>query len=101
MDDTAMYHSCGSQVDLMLPLNIELSLVSKWLRANKLTLNTSKTKYMVFGSRQWLLNLEPYTLKINGENLEMVSEFKYLGVYLNESLSFDKHVDDLYGKTSN
>ena len=41
-------------------LNAELVLVTEWLKANKLTLNTEKTYYMVFhrGRRKTLQNVK-------------------------------------------
>ena len=64
-DDTAMYTSCHSNVELMMNLNIDLSTISEWLRANKLTVNVNKTKYVVFGSRHMLKDKPDLNLKIS------------------------------------
>ena len=50
-DDTAIYCSSSSIIDIVLSLRIDLTSVNEWLRANKLTLNVSKTKYMFMGSK--------------------------------------------------
>ena len=42
-DDTAMYFASRPQVDIMLTLRLELSTVSEWSKANRLTLNVNKT----------------------------------------------------------
>ena len=47
-DDTALYTSADSQVEIMLNFRVELSIVSKWLKANRLTLNAGKTKFIIF-----------------------------------------------------
>ena len=53
-DDTALYTGANSHIELLLNLRLELSIVSEWLKANRLTLNTKKTKFVIFGSRQKL-----------------------------------------------
>ena len=71
-DDTAMYASSNSYIDLMLTLLLELAVVSEWLAANKLTLNITKTKYVIFGKNQLLANTPNYNLQINGQSLSRV-----------------------------
>lgn len=53
-----------------------------------LNINVAKTKFMVF-SRQPYLNA---SLQINGQNVERVSSFKYLGCYITEQLDPEKEV---------
>ena len=98
-DDTTVYCSSHSYVDIVLALRIEASNIIQWLRANKLTLNVSKTKFMVFGTRQKLKNVADIPLHADGEVIERVQHFKYLGVILDETLSFEEHIDTLYRKT--
>ena len=54
-DDTALYFSAQNPDDIRTTLTNEMEVVSQWFRINKLTLNTKKTKVMVFGT--------PYRLK--------------------------------------
>ena len=51
-DDSALYCSCKSANDLQDKLN--LANVTNWMRSNKLTLNTAKSKFMLVGSRRRL-----------------------------------------------
>ncbi len=55
-DDTALFMQSVSYIDLILGLKIEMEFVFEWLKANKLTLNLKKTKFMVFGSKNRLRN---------------------------------------------
>ena len=87
-------------MDLMLTLRMELHTVSEWLKANRLTLNAAKTKYMIFATRPKIVNFGNYPLSIDGHHLECVSNFKYLGIILDEVLSFSEHVDHLHSKVS-
>ena len=80
-------------------MRIEASNIIQWLRVNKLTLNVSKTKFMVFGTRQKLKGVQELPLYADGEVIEWMHTFKYLGVYLDEGLTSENHVDHLYRKT--
>ena len=71
-------------------LSYELSEVYDWLTLNKLTLNISKTKFLVFRPIQRHNRIDTY-LKINGIEIEHVSEFKKLDVILDENLSWESH----------
>ncbi len=99
-DDTALYTSADSQVEIMLNLRIDLSIVYEWLNANKLTLNTSKTKYIVFGNKSNLTVKPDLNLTIGGKPIERVSSMKYLGVILDEHLTFDEHIQYILFKSS-
>ena len=81
-------------------LNSELSEVHDWLALNKLTLNITKTKFMVFHpTEKDITGLIP-ALEINGIEIERVSEFKNLGVIINENLSWKSHTNILSNKMS-
>ena len=100
-DDTALYNSNKSYIDLMLSLRIEMSTLSQWMLANKLTLNVKKTKLMIFGTKPKLARIPsvPMTLLLNNQVVEQVSKFKYLGFILDESLSYNDHIDYIYTKS--
>ncbi len=53
---------------------------------------------MIFGTRNKLRQVQDAPIFINGDLIERVSNFKYLGVYLDETLSFEKHIDYIYNK---
>ena len=80
----------------MLTLRLELSIVTEWLKANCLTLNVNKTKFVIFATRPKLNKFEDQSLFINGEPIDRVSSMKYLGLLLDEVLSFNGHVDYLH-----
>ena len=69
-------------------INIELTNIQEWLNINKLSLNVRKTKYMIFHHYQRnITNISP-TLKINCEPIERVTEFNFLGLIIDEHLSW-------------
>ena len=50
----------------------------------KLTMNMQKTKVIISGTSR----LDKYKFTINGENIEIVKEYKYLGILFSSSNSF-------------
>ena len=73
---------------------------SKWCAINALTINTSKTKTMLFGSRNKIKNSYRPDLFINKEQLQMVPTYKYLGVNLDQTLNFKYHLESLVSNIS-
>ena len=68
-------------------LNPDLESVNNWLVSNKLTLNATKTEFMLIGSRQRLNTLpRPAHLTIGGVPVNQVSTAKSLGVYIDRDL---------------
>ena len=94
-------HVCVDIIDMMLTLKVELSMVSEWLAANKLTLNIAKTKYVIFGKPRQLVNLPDYNLTIDDQHIERVQYMKYLGVSLDASLNFNQHISLIHNKAVN
>ena len=74
-------------------LNYELSKICDWLGANKLALNVSKTKFMVFHTvNKHVIYL---ILNINGNNTERVTNLNFLGLTLSSTLSWKHHIDKI------
>ena len=80
-------------------LNTDLLNISKRLIANKLTLNMTKTEFMLIGSRQKLntLTASP-VLSINGTPVNQVSTSKSLGVLIDANLTWGSHIKKLAKK---
>ena len=61
--------------------NKTLSLLYDWLCVNKLSLNTNKTKFILFHFHQKHINVNNVPiLKINNDIIEKVDSFKFLGL---------------------
>ena len=73
VDDTHLTLAGNSADSIELNLNKDLASVSKWLIANKLTLNESKTEFMLIGSRQRLRSfVHSPSLKLYGAQISQV-----------------------------
>ena len=93
-DDTHLLHFNESLKSLCNKVNSDLKLLGDWLNANKISLNTDKTEFILFRSRFNSLPFKPF-LKIAGKKIFPSSSVKYLGVYLDEHLTFSTHIANL------
>ena len=98
-DDTHITYA-GSDFHLIQSsLSHDLDKLSKWLVSNKLTLNATKTEFMLIGSRQRLSTLsDTLELSIDNVPIEQVSSVKSLGIYVDENLTWHSHIDKLCKK---
>ena len=96
-DDTTMYLSHDNVMSLANSMSEDLIHVSAWLIANCLTLNINKTYYIVFSHRQIPNDLR---VTIGPHLLDRKTHGKFLGVFLDEKLTFKEHIDSVTSKTS-
>lgn len=92
-DDTTLTFSPNKNVHadtLSRKINKELESINQWFCANKLSLNIEKTKFMLFHRpRSSKLDLN---LRIAGTQLEQVKTFRFLGLTLNEHMTWSDHI---------
>ena len=79
-DDTNLFHCDDSITNLILVLNRELQHISDWFKANKLSLNASKSNFIVFGNKRVPNNIA-LDINIDGFALERSTHIKFLGVF--------------------
>ena len=92
-DDTTISYSHKSLNVLQETLNHELTLVSQWFRCNKLSLNIKKTNFIHFKTHS-LTNVPiDINIKIDNIFLEKKTSTKFLGVILDDRLSWKYHFD--------
>ena len=85
--------------DINYCLNHDLSNVYEWLSANKLTLNMTKTEFMLIASRQKLSQFtESPSLTINENAIEQVTSAKSLGVYVDQNINWECHIENISKK---
>ena len=86
-DDISLTAS-GKDLDVLIQqINLELPKIHDWLCANKLTLNLSKSKYLIFQPRQKLnYNVLP-PLTLAGQYLDYSFNAKYLELIIDFHLS--------------
>lgn len=81
-------------------INKELNLITDWLCLNKLSLNAKKTKMMIFHHRQRNISNLKLNLYINNTKIEQVNEFNFLGLLLDECMTWNSHIQKISSKIS-
>ncbi len=94
-DDTALYYACDTAEELEQTMQSDAIALHKWLCSNVLTMNIGKTCYMTFGKAR---HLPDFNIKINDEPIKRVDTFKYLGLVLDDNLTFNQHIDHVKKK---
>jgi hypothetical protein len=101
-DDTTMYipidNTSLSSQELTTTLNNEMGNISDWFKVNKLALNEKKTKYMLFGMPQ--REIKSINLKIDEKQIEMVKQFNFLGLELDNNMNWSCHINKIATKIS-
>ena len=92
-DDMALCFTSNNLDEIARALNAELQNIYYWFCRNKLSVNTAKTKYMLFHSRRKFNDNDTLRISMNNVEIEQVTVLKYLGVHLDSFLTFDHHVD--------
>ena len=99
-DDTNVFIQ-GDNIDELINAcrNIMISL-SSWFLANKLTLNADKSSFTIFKSPRKIINM-PNSINFLNHKINRVSYIKFLGVTLDEDLSFNQHINEVCNKLKN
>lgn len=98
-DDTSLFMSHNDLTTLETNINTELANISDWLIANKLSLNTKKSNYLIFSPKNKRLKKE-VTIYINNERLAEAQSVKYLGVLIDNNLNWKTHIQHTNVKIS-
>ena len=97
-DDTTVYLSSKNITYLYTTMNIELLNLTDWFRANKLSLNISKTNYMLFTYQKKQDN--NIDLQLSNCNMQRINCVKFLGLYIDDKLKWDEHINMMKKKIS-
>ena len=88
-DNVNLFISDSSLESHFETVNKELRKVANWFKANKLSLNISKTKYSLFHSARKRKDIPNTLPPLHIDDVPVKREFitKFLGVYLDENIS--------------
>ena len=105
-DDTIFVNSNKDLKTLEESTNIQLERAKIWFQSNKLSLNISKTKYIVFRTNR-MANVNPeFKITIGDREVERIGNdcnlksFKFVGVHLDENMSWEHHINHVINKIS-
>ena len=79
-------------------INTEISKITTWLKSNMLELNVKKSKFMIFFKHPKIIT--NFSITINNSTIEQVDHFNFLGVALDQNVTWNPHVDKVSIKIS-
>ena len=102
-DDTNLFFNRKGIKHLFTVVNNELVDIKDWFTANKLSLNVGKTKYSFFHkpSRKHDISLRLPKLKTNNYEIQREESIKFLGVLLDQHLTWKEHIKLTENKIAN
>jgi hypothetical protein len=94
-DDIAIVYGLNSQSELKQAIQDDLMTINNFLSSHCLLINPLKTKYLLFHGRASLEYFTERSLQItfNDKIIERVTNFRYLGLIIDERLDFSAHID--------
>jgi len=98
VDDAVIFFTHRDAMVIEKVLNEELVIVNNWTHKNFLFLNKHKTEVVIFGMDARISQVSCFKVYIGNYELTRVSEFKYLGIVLDENVSWKAHVKYLITK---
>ena len=97
-DDTTLIFKNSCKYDLFRLCDYGVNLFYSWCCANRLSINISKTKSMLFSNT--LTPLEIADVYMNNIKIEYTSSIRFLGVIFDDKLKFNVHINEISKKIS-
>ena len=93
-DDSQAYMSFSSadSAFALATLSSTLDAAFNWLTSNRLSVNPTKTEYLLVGTSQQRSKITTSSITFQGNNLNPSSEVRNLGIIFDSNLSFTKHI---------
>lgn len=91
-DDKTIVYGAPTLSELKQNIEYDLNILQIWLNNHFMKMNIRKTKFILFHGRTKLdfFTTQSFAISLNGETIERVSFFQYLGFWMDEDLSFKK-----------
>lgn len=99
-DDAVLSYSGENIAEIYADMQHDLNLLCNWLLNNQLTINATKTKFIIFHSHKMEQQTTSLKLFVDGGEIERVTEIKYLGLIIRDDLKWNTHIDHIIRKTS-
>ena len=96
-DDTTVYLSRSNTSQISDQINTDLMMLTDndWFYANKLSLNASQSNFMLCSNK---LQTEATDIVISNESINRVDHFKFVGINLDENMTWKYHIDSCRAK---
>ena len=93
-DDTVIFRSGLNIDEIVNELQRDLCDFGTWCKSNKLTINTKKSNFVIYGTNQKINRIGNCKLSLQNDQLTRSQSYKYLGVFLDSRLNFNTHIDN-------
>jgi len=90
-DDTSIMMKNKNNKQLQSELNVVMSQINEWFQENLITLNLNKTYFIQFSNKG--INNSDIQIKIANVNIATINEIKFLGLIIDNKLSWKGHID--------
>ncbi len=97
-DDTTLFASSSDLKVLYDNVNTDLKCLLDWFRANKLSLNTNKTNYLLISPNRNYTN--DYLVMVGDDKIEKKACCKFLGLMIDDQLRWTDHILYIHSKLS-
>ena len=97
-DDTTVFFQCKNADELIATGKTIMIELNAWFRANKMTLNAEKSSFTIFKSNRLNIPNLPDQIEFLDKKIDKSSSIRFLGLTLDENLSWDQHINELSNK---
>ena len=97
-DVTTILLTSPNIFQLQSDLNIVFEQINKWFKSNLLFLNLDKTHFIQFNNKGKCISTAQ--IKYEDKQISIVNETKFLGLYINNNLSWKTHIESIKSKLS-
>ena len=94
-DDTSNFVEGDNINEVIANAETSMNNLSKWFKANRLTLSSDKSSFMIFRSKKSKLNPLPSKINFGPNSMNRQESVKYLGVTIDEHLTFNEHIENV------
>jgi hypothetical protein len=94
-DDTNIFLQNKHWDILIQIINNEIKSLSERLAVNELSLNISKSKFIIFSSHLKKFDSTSVKVIVNGYHIERVKQTRFLGLYIDENLNWREHIQQI------
>ena len=98
-DDSNLFCAGPNLNELILKINDEMVNICDWLNSNKLSLHVGKTNYMIFSPKGKPI-IHDEDILINRTTIKRISHVKFLGIIIDDKLSWSDHTRYIRGKVA-
>ena len=96
-DDTTLYYSTSSVNEMCRILSTNLTRIKIWLDSNYLSLNVAKTHFTIFTNKSIDQDI---SIELEGHKINYLPNPTFLGITLDQKLTFDEHIKTVKNKVS-